>query len=92
MLLTEDEATCRRCCGPADCGSEDFVSKERFCLASTCMAWRWGSGREVGTDRRCERCNGSGVIGGEECEGCVAGYQTEIVPDGFCGLATKPED
>jgi hypothetical protein len=33
MLLTEEEAKAKRCCGPT-C----------FCIASECMAWQWTDG------------------------------------------------
>jgi hypothetical protein len=69
------------------------------CIGSRCMAWRWeDDAEEVATDRKCEVCEGSGVIvtgsgetaGGEECNACVGGYQTEPVQLGYCGLAGRP--
>ena len=42
-LLTVEDATKRRCCGPENCGrrigAED--ASERFCIANACMAWAW---------------------------------------------------
>lgn len=41
MILTEEEARQRRCCGPHGCGEARGESKPRFCIATQCMAWQW---------------------------------------------------
>lgn len=45
MLVTENECTDIRCCGSSDCGQSREITpglpKERFCIGSRCMAWRW---------------------------------------------------
>lgn len=43
-MITEDEACRCRCCGPTGCG-EATDYDHRFCVASRCMAWRWGDPR-----------------------------------------------
>ena len=56
MLLTEEEAKTKRCCGPEGTGIVHFggedrewialwpgetkCDSQRFCIASQCMAWR----------------------------------------------------
>lgn len=44
MLLTEEQATEKRCCGPDGCGfvrvSTGLPTIVRYCIASQCMAWR----------------------------------------------------
>ena len=39
--MTEEEARKKLCCGPAECGSNSPLYKERICIASLCMAWRF---------------------------------------------------
>lgn len=46
MLLTENEAKEKRCCGPVGCGRKPSAaltsaSDDRFCIGSACMGWRW---------------------------------------------------
>ena len=47
MIVTEEEAKTKRCCGPSGTGRLDptaevttFVHRERLCIGSACMAWR----------------------------------------------------
>lgn len=55
MMLTEEEARERRCCGPQNCGDTRgsqrveasattpvMNSPLRYCITSACMAWRFG--------------------------------------------------
>jgi len=45
MLLTEEEARRKRCCGPFPCGVGPQFGDDintRWCIASECMAWRRG--------------------------------------------------
>jgi hypothetical protein len=42
MMVTEETAEMKRCCGPEGCGTSSTPGGERFCIASQCMAWRWG--------------------------------------------------
>lgn len=66
-------------------GKPRILRKNSMCIASECMAWRWADEpREVGTDIKCEHCDGTGVIGDEECPHCVTGYQVEGIPVGYC--------
>lgn len=86
--MTEQEAKTTRCCGPSGCGyqnglivqrdaSGEVVSAEpeRWCIGSTCMAWRWNY---VEMDRL-------GVPLPDPRP--VRSYDKD---DGFCGLAGKP--
>ena len=48
MIVTEEEAKTKRCCGPSGTGRLDptagvitFVHRERLCIGSACMAWDW---------------------------------------------------
>lgn len=50
MILTEDEAKTKLCCGPKGCGVTPMPVKDdngyyerpqRLCIASGCMAWKW---------------------------------------------------
>lgn len=71
MLLTEELAATKTCCGPSNCGFVNISSmrevgrpeKHRTCQGSTCMAWRWGTVSRGGDD-------------GEQ-----------IIQKGYCGLA-----
>jgi hypothetical protein len=54
MLVTDEEARTKRCCGPEGCGRHLPSASagetigglgrhtERFCIGSDCMAWEWG--------------------------------------------------
>jgi hypothetical protein len=48
--MTEEQAHLTRCCGPEGCGGNSSGGRERFCLASHCMAWRWIPKAGVGPD------------------------------------------
>ena len=47
MIVTEEEAKTKRCCGPEGCGGNAEMHGwpnghiVRFCIGSACMAWRW---------------------------------------------------
>jgi hypothetical protein len=47
-MHTEAQAQKLRCCGPDGCGgwvrtsNDDSHTPVRYCIASECMAWRWG--------------------------------------------------
>lgn len=48
MHLTDDKARTMRCCGPDGCGlrPKSSLDSHRRCVASSCMAWRWGDPAE----------------------------------------------
>jgi len=75
--MTEDEAKTKRCCGPEGCG---FVGndKERYCIGSQCMAWRW-----IKIDRDYK-------FGPADDEGKMKVLSSPITEYGYCGLAGKP--
>lgn len=40
MLKDEEQAKLIRCCGPEGCGAVNDHGA-RFCIAASCMGWRW---------------------------------------------------
>lgn len=51
MIVTEEEAKTKICCGDEGCGQVVIVkvglvedNYERRCIGSACMAWRWLDG------------------------------------------------
>lgn len=44
MIVTEEEAKTKQCCGGRGCGRTETGSDGRIwsrCIGSACMAWRW---------------------------------------------------
>ena len=93
MLLTEDQAKDKRCCGPDDCGvRRPLQSIERYCIGSACMAWRL-AGLEY------EYVDAEGAAGPPPGEGWVFGprehsarsaWKRQRPRRGYCGLAGQP--
>lgn len=77
-MLTEHDASLKRCCGPGDCGSPGNPNengyRDRYCLGSGCMAWLWLPGKPFWT--------GSGVSRTQHHEPPTHGY---------CGLVGRAE-
>jgi hypothetical protein len=78
MLLTEQEAKAKRCCGPEGTGRVERGRDEhpiRCCIASHCMAWRWHVIEEE--------------ISRDEWRRTIVEKRGK--PEGFCGLAGVPQ-
>lgn len=81
--MTEDDAENTRCCGPNGCGeSRDDMkgspdNAPRFCIGSSCMAWRWGEAGDPHAKDPKGRKRG-GIL-----------LPRNLWP-GYCGLAGKP--
>lgn len=41
MIVTEEEAKTKRCCGGPQCGNYEPIADGWRCIGSACMAWRW---------------------------------------------------
>jgi len=56
MLVTEEEARDKYCCQQLD----NAEPGESYCLASQCMAWRWGWRVDSGENIRAGYCGLAG--------------------------------
>ncbi len=83
MILTEEEAKTKNCCGDQSCGAwlpqppVPGQPQKRVCIGSQCMAWRWVPTPEweQKADREYRRSG------------------TRLPPKyGYCGLAGKLEE
>lgn len=86
--MTEDEAKTKICHrsidgddSPAPVIGNDIFAKKFACVASACMAWRWG--------KTFHRNKESGVLL-EESHHFRGDNRYELVTHGYCGLAGKP--
>jgi len=77
MIVTEEEAKTKRCCGPEGCGVYEggvpllrtdgrraslVPGQPRMCIGSACMAWRWHRLGKVVADL--ETTGSCGLAGG----------------------------
>jgi hypothetical protein len=77
MILTEEEAKTKICCGPLTAGASPAWHDGKRCVASRCMAWRWVDQFEA-------------TRTGETAQ--EGAYPTGVLAQrGFCGLAGKVE-
>jgi hypothetical protein len=75
VIVSEEEAKTKRCCGPGGSGervklSRDHLFADRICISSACMAWK----RAVHAPDRDEH-------------GMLTGTVTESKTHGYCGYA-----
>lgn len=76
MIVTEEEAGTKRCCGPKDCGQSlvrvpsqyaahpELNLGPRMCIGSACMAWiwRWVPGETSKTNGSCGYAGDHGTL------------------------------
>lgn len=78
--MTEDEAALKQCCGPAECGRQnDNPYPARWCVGSSCMAWR---------DYGFRGKDGNWFVPSREWKNSHSSKGTEA--HGYCGLAGYP--
>lgn len=87
--MTEDEAKMMQCCGPEGCGYfNDQPRPARWCVGSSCMAWRVDGERRVpGTVGEIASYIKEHNVGALSALGATS--RTERT--GFCGLAGSPQ-
>lgn len=102
MILTENEAKTKICCGPLCIAAT--MEGANPCVASECMAWRWvfdatghHSMKQIAPPSECPDCKKARIIHGDNTtmittcascddEGMIGHYERA----GFCGLVGKP--
>ena len=89
MILTDEEAPVKRCCGPKECGIKR--DGNRWCIGSACMAWRWAEPAK--RTYRVWKDTGKRVDPGTTAPIEAVRYEQEenLSRAGYCGLAGKPE-
>ena len=89
-LLTEDEAKTKRCCGPEGCGythtsATSTRAGERYCIASACIAWRWGQKRNPDW-----KPDHSGMMWPSPHPDDRPATHIRDTEHGYCGLSGRP--
>ena len=94
MLKTIDEAKQMICCGPPAVAWTKMQANDIYCAGPDCMAWRRVGDRFLGW-LECPMCGGTGIDledADSTCDLCEGKKQTrKTIPQGYCGLAGKPE-
>lgn len=97
MLLTEQDAKTKQCCGPYIAASATMATSANIdlevapgtfgkCIASECMAWRWSEYWFQEEIQRRSRAAPSASV-----QAIADRMKAEVICRGYCGLAGRIE-
>jgi hypothetical protein len=100
MILTEEEAKTKRCCGGPNCGKYGGCVDDNLCIGSACMAWRWHDkpvqpmtlpiNESEHVSGMLKRDGSPYVEGDGDNRRAMQRWKPRFQPTGYCGKAGKP--